>query len=253
MITTVEGQTVWTFTEPTLEQITSGDYTLPVNFKVVDINTSTYKLISFVADSQNGARRLELGCGSLDQENIPRVISITLEDLGMTSSNTEAEINQALADYINGLNLTIGEKELYFFQVDGFPDATPSVEVKPYKVYTALLTQSGTDAPVATVLENTLGESIVWQREGVGEYQAFCSLLLDTDGYSDNKAFSNIFGYKTIQGTDSPTSTIAKYSEQWFETGVIKLATSTYPRGGGNSTFEDGLLYFMPIEIRIYN
>jgi hypothetical protein len=27
-----------------------------------------------------------------------------------------------------------------------------------YKVYTALLTQSGTDAPVATVLENTLGD-----------------------------------------------------------------------------------------------
>ena len=27
----------------------------------------------------------------------------------------------------------------------------------PYKVYTALLTQTGTDAPVATVLENTLG------------------------------------------------------------------------------------------------
>jgi hypothetical protein len=27
----------------------------------------------------------------------------------------------------------------------------------PYKVYKALLTQSGTDAPVATVLQNTLG------------------------------------------------------------------------------------------------
>ena len=65
MITTVEGQTVWTFTEPTLEQITSGDYTLPVNFKVVDINTSTYKIISFVADSENGARKLELGSGNL--------------------------------------------------------------------------------------------------------------------------------------------------------------------------------------------
>lgn len=33
----------------------------------------------------------------------------------------------------------------------------------PYKVYRALLTQSGTDAPVATVLENTLG-NIVWTR-----------------------------------------------------------------------------------------
>ena len=38
-----------------------------------------------------------------------------------------------------------------------------------YKVYTALLTQSGTDAPVATILENTLGE-IVWIYSGVGIY-----------------------------------------------------------------------------------
>ncbi len=32
-----------------------------------------------------------------------------------------------------------------------------------YDVYTALLTQTGTDAPVATVLENTLGAvTVVW-------------------------------------------------------------------------------------------
>lgn len=40
----------------------------------------------------------------------------------------------------------------------------------PHKVYTALLTQSGTDAPVTTVLENTLGGTVVWTRSGVGEY-----------------------------------------------------------------------------------
>ncbi|OGI93532.1 hypothetical protein A3A03_02290 [Candidatus Nomurabacteria bacterium RIFCSPLOWO2_01_FULL_40_18] len=38
------------------------------------------------------------------------------------------------------------------------------------KVYRALLTQSGTDAPVATVLENTLGGTVVWLRDGVGYY-----------------------------------------------------------------------------------
>ncbi len=39
-----------------------------------------------------------------------------------------------------------------------------------YLVYTALLSQSGTDAPVATVLENTLGGAVVWTRDDVGEY-----------------------------------------------------------------------------------
>lgn len=33
-------------------------------------------------------------------------------------------------------------------------------DIRGYKVYTALLTQSGTDAPVATVLENTIGN--IW-------------------------------------------------------------------------------------------
>lgn len=38
------------------------------------------------------------------------------------------------------------------------------------KTYRALLTQTGTDAPVATVLENTLGGTLVWTRSDVGLY-----------------------------------------------------------------------------------
>lgn len=41
--------------------------------------------------------------------------------------------------------------------------------LRPYKVYSALLSQSGTDAPTAIVLENTIGE-IVWTRDDVGVY-----------------------------------------------------------------------------------
>ncbi len=38
------------------------------------------------------------------------------------------------------------------------------------KVYRALLTQSGTSAPVATVLENSLGGTVVWTRSSGGIY-----------------------------------------------------------------------------------
>lgn len=41
----------------------------------------------------------------------------------------------------------------------------------PYSVYTALLTQTGTNAPVATVLQNTIG-NIVWTYASVGSYNA---------------------------------------------------------------------------------
>ena len=43
---------------------------------------------------------------------------------------------------------------------------------RPYKVYTALLTQSGTSAPVAMVLENTLGGTVEWSYVDVGIYRA---------------------------------------------------------------------------------
>jgi hypothetical protein len=43
---------------------------------------------------------------------------------------------------------------------------------RPYKVYTALLSQTGTNAPVATVLENTLGGTVVWSRVDTGMYLA---------------------------------------------------------------------------------
>lgn len=38
------------------------------------------------------------------------------------------------------------------------------------KVYRALLTQTGTDDPVATVLENTLGGDVVWTYNAEGTY-----------------------------------------------------------------------------------
>jgi hypothetical protein len=38
------------------------------------------------------------------------------------------------------------------------------------KIYRALLTQTGTDAPVATVLENSLGGAVVWSYDNPGLY-----------------------------------------------------------------------------------
>lgn len=53
--------------------------------------------------------------------------------------------------------------------------------IRPYKVYTALLTQTGTSAPVATVLENTLGGTVTWSRTVPGGYFATLSNAFTTD------------------------------------------------------------------------
>jgi hypothetical protein len=64
--------------------------------------------------------------------------------------------------------------------VDSLNAGTISQEgspVKPYKVYTALLTQTGTDAPVATVLENTIGD-IWFTYNGDGDFWVQTSTLI---------------------------------------------------------------------------
>lgn len=53
-----------------------------------------------------------------------------------------------------------------------------------YLVYTALLSQTGTDAPVATVLENTLGFVPTYSYEDVGNYR-----INNTGGFTLNKTF----------------------------------------------------------------
>ena len=99
-----------------VSQLPTQSEVLPCTAYLLDNGDGTHD--RYVSDEDGNLSKQS----SIDQENIPKLITLTLEDLGMTSSNTEEEINQALVDYINGLNLTIGEKELYFFQVDGFSD-----------------------------------------------------------------------------------------------------------------------------------
>lgn len=50
-----------------------------------------------------------------------------------------------------------------------------------YKVYRALVSQTGGGNPTAIVLENTLGGSVVWTTAGVGSYIATATGLLTTN------------------------------------------------------------------------
>ena len=104
----------------------------------------------------------------------------------------------------------------------------------PYKVYTALLTQSGTDAPIATVLENTLGGDIVWSRNSVGNYTA--TLL---GAFIDNKT--------TIQ-------IIANRGKGHTATSSVNDVDSVF-LGMANAvnSLADDILENTPIEIRVYN
>jgi hypothetical protein len=109
---------------------------------------------------------------------------------------------------------------------------------RPYKVYTALISQSGTNAPVATVLENTLGGTVVWSRLSAGGYNGTLSAGVFT-AYKTVK-FATL-GYTGI----SVNSTIEVESVNTNVIGVITRVNGTQTDGvmsnGGTS-----------IEIRVY-
>jgi len=57
----------------------------------------------------------------------------------------------------------------YFLTLDDFSEIPLSLNTKTYAVF---LTQTGTNAPVATILENTLGATPTWARTSTGIYTA---------------------------------------------------------------------------------
>ena len=85
-----------------------------------------------------------------------KVVSLIRKSL---SKNSEIVVDQSTGD-------------LYTYKRT---DSTFVQATRPYKVYTALLTQTDTFAPVATVLENTLGDTIIWVRNYQGSYNCVLS------------------------------------------------------------------------------
>ena len=123
------------------------------------------------------------------------------------------------------LDITIDNLELI-----GSGSSEP-VDSRPYKVYTALLTQTGTNAPVATVLENTLGVTITLHYAAPGQY--FLT--------ADTPIFINPFFSTGI--------TNANQSLAIFEAGTGGLGINM--KVGG--VLANDVLFNHPIEIRVYN
>ena len=106
---------------------------------------------------------------------------------------------------------------------------------RPYKVYTALLTQSGTNAPVATVLENTLGVTVVWTRIAVGSYRATPSSSI----FLGDKTFYIFNSNNQGSGFEVNSSLNDINDLRIYTVDVGELV--------------DGSLDNLPVEVRVYN
>lgn len=105
--------------------------------------------------------------------------------------------------------------------------------VRPCKVYTALLSQSGTTPPTATVLDNTIG-TITFTYDGVGNYSATSSGL-----FTANKTVV----FCTVS-TDpgNPTYMTARIGS------ANTITINVFDINGGVNGFTDA-----SFEIRVYN
>lgn len=105
-----------------------------------------------------------------------------------------------------------------------------------YKVYQAVLTQSGTSAPVASVLQNTLSDAIAWSRSGVGSYVGLLS-----GEFLDSDKVTVIIG--TLPGGVDISAIRADGDN---------IQISTQLLTGGALVDTDSLLDHITIEIRVY-
>lgn len=102
-----------------------------------------------------------------------------------------------------------------------------------YKVYTALLTQSGATAPIAIVLKNTLGD-ITWKYNITGNYEALSNNLFNSTTAVIHKSLvGDDAGYKLISYSIIPSS----------------ISFSTFD----TNTPANDVLTSELIEIRVYN
>lgn len=122
-----------------------------------------------------------------------------------------------------------------------------------YKVYSALITQSGTNTPVATVLENTLGLNITWVRNSVGQYYGGDISSLCPDGktvYIVSDASNGI----NLYGVPLKEVHLWTYGNDIPQTGRNLNLSVTTVNNSGDITFADwDSPKVILIEIRVYN
>lgn len=144
------------------------------------------------------------------------------------------------------MSLGIFKKAFSTAQIDNIKSYFSSVfaPLPNYKIYKVLMTQSGTDAPTATILENTLGD-IVWERDVTGIYLGTLTGVFTTSKlFLPNPNASGSFILRDTSFASTGTYSINRKSDN-----ILELRS--YRISGG--TLSDAMLNNAPIEIIVYN
>lgn len=139
------------------------------------------------------------------------------------------------------LNITIDNLE-----VIGSGNSEP-VDSRPYKVYTALLNQTSTNAPVATVLENTTGLNITYTYNTTGRFAVNLNSIIDKNlvsvelcsaRYNSTLGESGIYFYELVDDNSN--------------VGTYGIHSKYRSNAAAGITFANNAIQRNKIEIRIY-
>lgn len=110
-------------------------------------------------------------------------------------------------------------------------------------VYIALLTQSGSDAPTAIIIENTFPDTIIWHRTSSGIYTA---------------TLTGAFSLPTTIPFIYPNRVCS--IDEWYSFSIyytvfntLSIVTTIQDFTVPNLGYADGILNYTPVEIRVYH
>lgn len=122
-------------------------------------------------------------------------------------------------------------------------DLVDQVNKSTYKVYTALLSQLGSSAPTAIVLENTLDNPVTLSRNSPGNYS-----ITGIDFTDVNKVYVSLKHINIL---------LPQPANQFFyfnvASGAINIRSTQVNFTSLSFTPTDSILDKTPIEIRVYN
>lgn len=260
----------------TADTTLSGDVTGGINSTVVGDNSHNHSASTITTDIVSSINGVTNDGGGITINSANSLITVSSSDVSNTITLTASSPDTTLAgDVTGGLNSTVVGDNSHNHSAstittnivssisgvvndggniglvgDSYITVTPnnttdtiglSLNVgaiaRPYRVYTALLSQSGTGAPVDQVLENTLGGSIVWTRSVQGVY--FATLA---SAFTENLTTVSVnYGIPSgdgnfIEGFRSNSNVVRVQTRRASDAALVDM---------------DGSLIF--IEIRVYN
>jgi hypothetical protein len=124
-------------------------------------------------------------------------------------------------------------------QIVGGLNVTGETNIRPYNVYTALVSQSTTSNPVDTVMHSTFNSTFTWERSYAGRY-----VVTSDSEFVENKVFVT-FSQNAALGVQSAP---CHYNWQWNDENTLYIESLN-----SSGATADNLFTGTSVEIRVYN